>query len=51
MTTTAAPDLDGKDKLVNLHFNGLFYDAVHQTTHVSEENTVFPPRYESSHSN
>lgn len=51
MSTTAAPVLDGKQNLIKLHFNGLFQNAAHESEHEVEENKVFPPRYESSHSN
>ena len=50
LSTTAAPEFDFENKLVNLHINGLFYDKVTKTTHVTP-NTVFPPRYNNSHSN
>ena len=49
MSMTEAPQLDATTNLVNLHFDGLFYDVLAKTTHVTSNNK-FAPRYAGSHS-
>ena len=49
MTMTQAPKFDHTTNLVEFHIDGLFYDSPQNTSHVIP-NAVFPPRYESSHS-
>jgi hypothetical protein len=49
MSTTEAPQLDSTQGLLELHFDGLFFDSPAQTTHVTP-NSQFAPRYASSHS-
>lgn len=48
-TTTMAPKLDPNTNLFNLHLDGLFYDKLAESTHVTA-NQRFPPRYAASHS-
>jgi hypothetical protein len=41
--------MDGANNVIGLNFDGLFYDSIAQTTHVTP-NQVFHQRYASSHS-
>jgi hypothetical protein len=49
MSTTATPVLDNNTQLLSLHLEGLFYDMINQTSHVTS-NVVYPPRLGQSHS-
>lgn len=49
MSTTAVPTLDNTTQLLTFNLEGLFYDMIQQTTHVTP-NVVYPPRLGHSHS-
>ena len=49
MSMTEAPLMNGAENLVDLHFDGLFFDSPAATTHVTA-NQVFPARNAGSHS-
>jgi hypothetical protein len=44
MSITEAPQFDSSIGLIGFHFDGLFYDSPHHTSHVTP-NSVFPPVY------
>lgn len=48
-TNTIAPKFDNVTKAVNLHFNGLYYDTLTNSSHIQQENTEFVRRHENSH--
>lgn len=50
MTMTQAPVVNGQSGLVQLNFEGLFYDSPERTTHTGR-NTVYPTRVSGLNSN
>jgi hypothetical protein len=49
LSLTEVPDFDGAANLIDLNFDGLFYDSLNKISH-ADPNQRFPPRYAASHS-